>query len=63
MEFQVRFTSKSVTNYTNARFEIKDAVLAIHYDDTAKWSEYFAPHAWQQVTAEPSTAEVWFLET
>lgn len=63
MWFKVRFTSKTTAEYTDARFEIKDGVLAIHYDDNAKWSEYYAPHAWQQVTAEPTTAQVWFLET
>lgn len=64
MWFKVRFTgNSSPVDYTEARFEIKDGVLAIHYDDNAKWSEYFAPHAWHQVTAEPTSADVWFLET
>ncbi|WP_162296109.1 hypothetical protein [Mycobacteroides abscessus] len=42
----------TVQDYSDdARFEINNGVLEIHYSDTAKWSEYYAPHAWQQVTS------------
>jgi hypothetical protein len=27
-------------------------VLAVHYADPTKWSEYYPPHKWDQVLAE-----------
>ncbi|MDM1896008.1 hypothetical protein PP299_07395 [Mycobacteroides abscessus] len=60
MAFRVRFEKMTVQDYPDdARFEINNGVLGIHYSDTAKWSEYYAPHAWQQVTSPQAIPEVW----
>ncbi|KKE99470.1 hypothetical protein [Mycolicibacterium obuense] len=43
---------------------LEGGVLAVHYADEAKWSEYYPPHRWEQITADqppgrPVDPEAW----
>jgi hypothetical protein len=56
MAFKVRFSgqAKSEDYDDDDGFEfLEGGVLAIHFDDESKWSEYHPPAKWEQVTAEP----------
>jgi len=56
MAFKVRFSGQpQPEDYDDDDgFEfLEGGVLAIHFDDESKWSEYHPPAKWEQVTAEP----------
>jgi len=56
MAFKVRFSGQGQpAEYGDGDgFEfLEGGVLAIHFDDAAKWSEYHPPSKWDQVLAEP----------
>jgi hypothetical protein len=56
MAFKVRFSGQGEPqDYgDDDGFEfLEGGVLAIHFDDDAKWSEYHPPAKWDQVMADP----------
>lgn len=55
MAFKVRFSGWGAPeDYGDDGFEfLEGGVLAVHFDDAAKWSEYHPPAKWDQVLAEP----------
>ncbi|GFG51458.1 hypothetical protein [Mycolicibacterium agri] len=56
MAFKVRFSGQGqFQDYgDDDGFEFLDGgVLAIHFGDEEKWSEYHPPAMWEQVTADP----------
>jgi hypothetical protein len=59
MAFKVRLAGRAVTD--GAMYDTEDmyqflegGVLAIRFADTTKWTEYYPPHKWEQVLAEPN---------
>jgi hypothetical protein len=56
MAFKVRFSGRGESqDYgDDDGFEfLEGGVLAIHFDDETKWSEYHNPAKWDKVTADP----------
>jgi hypothetical protein len=56
MAFRVRFSdNEQLRDYSDEDgFEfLEGGVLAIHFGDEAKWSEFHPPGRWHQVLAEP----------
>ena len=54
MAFRVIHSSGHRTEFgVNDIYEfLFGGVLAVHYADPTKWSEYYPPHKWDQVLAE-----------